>query len=103
MLSLPDFYFLPVSGWGANRLALRMLVMANNNPDHFKCGTIVGCNQDAARQGLIRNRQWGTVTSNYPTEQLVTVQWDGKSKTERWHVDLLEIIDWANETRTQIV
>ncbi len=66
-----------------------------NNPDHFKRGTIVGGNSKAERQDLVRNRDWGTVTSYYPREQIVSVKWNGTKKTERWHVDLLEVIEWA--------
>lgn len=65
-----------------------------SNPDHFKRGTIVGGNANAERQDLIRNREWGTVTSHYPREQIVSIKWSGTNKTERWHVDLLEVIDF---------
>lgn len=65
-----------------------------DSPDvNFNRGTIVGGNESAERQDLIRNRGWGTVTSQFPKNGVVTIKWDGTGKYERWSVDLLEIID----------
>lgn len=64
-----------------------------NNPDHYGRGTIVGPTQEAEDMDLVRNRKWGTVTSHYPVYQMVTVRWHGNGKFEKWHVDLLEVID----------
>ena len=68
-----------------------------NNPDHYARGTIVGGNAEADRMDLIRDREWGTVTSQYPKSQMVTVRWHGTKRRERWHVDLLEVIDQEND------
>ena len=64
-----------------------------NNPDHYTRGTIVGTNEEADKMDLTRNREWGTITSQYPKSQMVTVRWHGTGRFERWHVDLLEVID----------
>ena len=61
--------------------------------DHYLRGTIVGGTDEAEEMDLIRNRKWGTITSQKPENGLVTVLWHGNRYYEKWHVDLLEIID----------
>ena len=64
-----------------------------HNPNHYTRGTIVGTTEEADKMDLNRGREWGTVTSQYPNQQMVTVRWHGTGQYERWHVDLLEVID----------
>ncbi len=61
-----------------------------HNPDHYRDGTRVIPSMEATKQAI--GRHVGTVVSRYPNEQIVTVKWNGKSRPERWHVDLLDII-----------
>ena len=42
-----------------------------------------------------RQRIEGTIISPSPVEQIVTILWDGWTKTESWHLDLLEKIPAA--------
>ena len=56
-------------------------------------GAIVGGNSLAERQDLVRNRDWGTVISNNTKDGTVMIKWSGTGKKEKWHVDLLEVID----------
>ena len=42
-----------------------------------------------------RRRIEGTIISPSPAQQIVTVLWDGWTKTESWHLDLLEKIPAA--------
>jgi hypothetical protein len=43
-----------------------------------------------AKRGDHRRRIEGTIISPLPVQQIVTVLWDGRTKAESWHVDLLE-------------
>lgn len=66
-------------------------------PEMFTRGVFVGGNAEAEEMGLVRNRSYGIVISNRPDENnVVSVRWTGRKKptnTEKWHTDLLEIID----------
>jgi hypothetical protein len=64
-----------------------------HDPSQFVRGTKVGGNAEAERMDIIGNREWGTVTSQKSKRGLVSVRWHGTGKFERWHTDLLEIID----------
>ena len=58
----------------------------------------VKLNQKARSHGLRRNprrRIEGIIISQLPVAQIVTVLWDGRTKTESWHVDFLEEIPSA--------
>ncbi len=61
-------------------------------PENFVRGALVGGNADAEEQDLIRDRGVGTITSQRPMKGCVCVHWEN-GRRERWHVDLLEIID----------
>jgi hypothetical protein len=63
----------------------------------------VKLNQKARSHGLRRNRRRrieGIIISPLPVEQIVTVLWDGRTKTESWHVDFLEEIPSATGQST---
>jgi hypothetical protein len=64
-----------------------------HDPVQFVRGTIVGGNSEAERMDLIRDREWGTISSQKPRRGLVTVHWHGTGTYETWHTNLLEIID----------
>ena len=71
------------------------LVQMKHDQTQFVRGTIVGGNSEAERMDLIKDREWGTVTSQKAKRGMVTVRWHGTGKFEKWHTDLLEIIDRA--------
>jgi hypothetical protein len=58
----------------------------------------VKLSQEATSHGLNakrrnrRRRIEGTIISPSPVRQIVTVLWDGWTKTESWHLDFLETI-----------
>ena len=64
-------------------------------------GARVKLSQEATSHGLNakhsnrRRRIEGIIISPLPVEQIVTVLWDGRTKTESWHVDFLEEIPSA--------
>jgi hypothetical protein len=60
----------------------------------------VKLSQKATSHGLNRRQNHkrrieGTIISPSPVQQIVTVLWDGWTKTESWHLDLLEKIPAA--------
>ena len=58
----------------------------------------VKLSQEAIAHGLNakrrnrRRRIEGTIISPLPVQQIVTVLWDGRTKAEGWHVDVLDKI-----------
>jgi hypothetical protein len=62
----------------------------------------VKLSQEATSHGLNRRNRGrrieGIIISPLPVQQIVTVLWDGWTKTESWHLDFLEQIPTALPT-----
>jgi hypothetical protein len=64
--------------------------VSEHNPDLYGKGVKVKPSKEARRQAI--GGKVGIVVSRYPIYQLVSVKWDGKHTSERWHVDLLNVV-----------